>query len=667
MPDGGIVFLRALADAVRPRPPITVSQWADRERYVSQRSSSAWGKWKTSRVPFAREIMDELSADSPAEEVIFVASVQVTKTEIGLNWIGYSAQEDPGPILAVYPTVEVGSRWVRQRLNPMIGESPALSTIFPKERSRDATNTASMKEFPGGLLIVGGANSPASLSSMPAGKLMADEIDRYPRDVGRDAEGGGEGDPLDLAEARLSAFPRAKKYKASSPTILSLSRIWKDWLRSSQGEYHVPCPHCRELQVLRRENLRYPEGKPEQAYFACIHNGCVIEERFKGWMLDEANGARWIHKYPERIKVRGFHLSAWYAAPGLGKGWGARATQYEDVKNDPLRLKVFVNTVDGLCYEDPNEKLDWEELKGRAEKIERRTVPRGYLILTAGVDLQGDRLEYMVVAWGRGMRRFVIDAGVIPCDPMRQEWHGSLDELLDTPFRNAFGVDLKIRAMAFDSGYLPDEVFGYTRSRKGRGVFAIKGAKEGDKPILQRPSRVDFKRNGVVHKAGAEQWQVGVSTAKHALFAAAAGDRLVADPEERLLRLTADLEDETFRQICSEIWDPHKRKWVKVYRRNEGLDTLNYATAAAYHPIVNGGVHKIKDPVWEKLETMIEPKEGSLFARDVRAEAPAQESAAAPAAPTTPAPHHADRPPRARQESLADSPFGRHDIDNWID
>lgn len=651
MLDGGGVLLRAVAQAVRPRPPCTVSQWADNKRYVSQRSSSSWGKWKTARVPFAREIMDELSADSPAEEVIFVASVQVTKTEIGLNWIGYSAEEDPGPILAVYPTVDNGGRWVRQRLNPMIAESPSLAAIFPKERSRDATNTATMKEFPGGLLIIGGANSAPSLSSMPAGKLMADEVDRYPRNVDKDADGGGEGDPLDLAQARLSAFPRSKAYKASSPTILALSRIWKDWLRSSQGEYHVPCPHCHELQVLRRENLRYPEGKPELAQFACIHCGVLIEERYKASMLDESNGARWIHKFPERIKVRGFHLSAWYSAPGLGKSWAQRAVQFEEVRHDTERLKVYINTVDGLCYEDPNEKLDWEELKGRAEAFDAGVLPRGCLVLTMGADLQKDRIEYVIVGWGRRMRRFILGYGVIPCDPMRSDWHGQMDEVLDTPFRNAYGVDLKIKALAFDSGYLPDEVFGYTRTRKGRGVFAVKGAKESGRPILVRPSKVDFKRNGVVHKGGAEQWQVGTDTAKQALFAIAAGDRGIQDPDDRMLRFSSELEDEFYRGLCSEIWDPHKRKWIKVYKRNEPLDTTNYATAAAYHPLVHGGIHKVKDPVWEKLEAMIEPKEGSLFA-----------------APPTPAPAESPEQPPPAPISTEREPdrLDRHDTENWI-
>jgi phage terminase large subunit GpA-like protein len=630
--DGGGLFAGLVAAAIRPRPRMSVWQWADRERFLSSRSSPEPGRWRTTRVPFSREIMEELSPSSPAQEVIFVASTQVVKTEIGINFIGHSVCEDPCPILAVYPTVEVGNRWVRQRLNPTITESPSLRDRFPPERSRDASNTNTLKEYPGGILIMGGANSAASLASMPIKKLMADEVDRYPRNVGKDEEGGGEGDPLDLAEARTSAFGRrAKKYKASSPTIMSLSRIWKDWLRSSQGEYHVPCPDCRELQVLRRENLNYSSGHPEEARFVCIHCSVLIEERRKSWMLDEANGARWIHKFPERALVRGYHLSAWYSPTGLGKTWPELARMYEDRKNDPERLKVFINTVDALCYEDPNEKLDWEEIKSRADASPLRTIPAGYTLLTAGVDVQKDRLEYLVMAWGRGMRRFVVDVGILPCDPMRQDWHEQLDELLlAAKFRNAYGQDLRIKAVAMDSGYLPDEVFKYTRPRKARGVFAIKGASLSGRPILLRPSKVDFKRNGVVHKQGAEQWQVGTDTAKHALFALAAGDKERADPEERLLRHSSELPDEYFRQFCAEVWDPHKRRWVKVHTRNEGLDITVYAIAAAYHPHVYGGVHKIKDPVWEKLEEILEPKAGSLFGPQPIEEPQRQEQQAPP-------------------------------------
>jgi phage terminase large subunit GpA-like protein len=617
VPDGGRLFAQAVADAIRPRPHVNVWQWADRERYLDSRSSPEPGLWRTTRVPFAREIMEELSPQSPAQEVIFVASTQVVKTEIGINFIGHSVCEDPGPVLAIYPTVETGNRWVRQRLNPTIKASPALADRFPPERSRDASNTSTLKEYPGGILIIGGANSPASLASMPIKRLMADEVDRYPRNVGKDEEGGGEGDPLDLAEQRCSAFTwRAKIYKASSPTIMSLSRIWKDWLRSSQGEYHVPCPHCHELQALRRENLSYTyaDGNAVDARFMCVHNGCLIDEHHKDWMLDTANGARWIHKFPDRITVRGFHISAWYSPPGLGRAWAELAKRFEERKGDAERLKVYINTVDALCYEDPNEKLDWEELKSRAEALPRRVVPKGYVLLTAGVDVQKDRLEYLVMAWRRGMRRCVIDVGVIPGDPTRGEVWAQLDELLETPFLNQYGQRLRIRAMAVDSGYLPMEVFGYARERKGRGVFAIRGASQSGKPILLKPSKVDFKRNGVVQKHGAEQWQCGSDTAKQQLFQIAAADAKCIDPQDRMLRFCAELEEEYYRQLCAEVWDPHKRKWIKVHTRNEGLDVTVYATAAAHHPKLHSGVHKMRDQVWDQLEELLEPKEGSLFA-----------------------------------------------------
>jgi phage terminase large subunit GpA-like protein len=400
---------------------VNVWQWADRERYLDSRSSPEPGRWRTSRVPFAREIMEELSPQLAGARgdlrCLHAGGENGNRHQLhralGVRGSGPGAGDVPHggnrqPLGAAAPQPD------HQGL-------AGAADRFPPERSRDASNTNTLKEFPGGILIIGGANSPASLASMPIKKLMADEVDRYPRNVGKDEEGGGEGDPLDLAEQRCSAFTwRAKIYKASSPTIMSLSRIWKDWLRSSQGEYHVPCPHCRELQVLRRENLSYTyeDGNGGGAFRAST-TACLIEEHDKDWMLDEANGARGSTNIPIASRCaattspRGTPHRAWASGP-------SSPSAYEERKGDPERLKVYINTVDALCYEDPNEKLDWEEMKSRAEALPRRTVPKGYVLLTAGVDVQKDRLEYLVMAWRRGMRRCVIDVGVIPCDPMRR-------------------------------------------------------------------------------------------------------------------------------------------------------------------------------------------------------------------------------------------------------
>jgi phage terminase large subunit GpA-like protein len=610
------LLLAAFAAAVEPRPQLSVSEWADENRVLSTKAASEAGRWRTDRIPFLREIQDCLSTHSPVREVVFMKSTQVGGTEIGLNWAGYVISHAPGPMLAVLPTVEVGTRWAKQRLSPMIADAPVLSAKIAPAASRDGSNTTLMKEYPDGILIIGGANSAASLSSMPIKYLLLDEVDRFPLEVEE------EGDPVDLAEARQTTFPRRKVFKVSSPTIESLSRINKDWQRSDQREYFVPCPHCGEMQVLELTHLVYPDGAPELAQFACIGCGALIEESCKGWMLERGE---WRQAHPGR-EIAGFHISAWYTPPGLGKTWGQHALRYEEVKHDPARLKVFTNTVEGRCYEDPNEKLDWEELKARGESTKLRDVPVGILLLTAGCDVQKDRIEYQVVGWGRGERSAVIDDGYFPGDPTRPEVWQRLDEYLGSAFRNRYGVDLRLRSVAIDSGYLPDEVLQFTRVRKHRGIFAIKGASVTGKPVIGRPSKVDFKRSGQVFKGGAEQWQVGVDTAKHRLFARLAGDRKIADPEARMVRFSQELPDEWFRQLSAEVFDPHKRRWVKVYERNEALDKMVYAMAAAMHPNVR--VHLVRAPQWEQLEAVLEPKVRDLLAaaeQSPAAEASAQE------------------------------------------
>ncbi len=631
MPDGAHVFAAAFAEAVKPKPQETVSQWSDKHRILSAKEASEFGQWRSSRVPFAIAIMDSLSDHDPVPDVVWMASTQVSKTSVGLNWIGETIDNTPAPMLWVLPTTDIGKRLAKSRLAPMIKESPRLAAKVAVEKSRDSSDTLSMKEFAGGFIVIGGANSPSSLAAMPIKKLFLDEIDKYPRNVGKSEDGGGEGDAVDLAEARQTTFWRRKCFKASSPTIKSLSRIAEEYAASSQGRYYVPCPHCHGKQVLLRENLQIPDGHPEKAAFICIHCSALIEHRFKTWMLERGE---WIHARPELYNVkRGFHISAWYTPIGLGKSWGQLAARYLEVCKSPERLKVFINTVDGEVFEDPTEKFDWEELKQRAEPYALRTILPGYVMLTAGVDVQKDRIEVSVWAWGRFMRSHIVDAVVFMGDPLLDEVWQRLDEYLQKPIRNQFGLDLRILACAVDSGYLPDRVFAFTRPRRARNVFASRGASQSGKPIISRASKVDFKSgSGGVEKHGAEQWQVGTDTAKHEDFLRLSGDRQLNVPMDRTIRFSDALGDEFFRQFAAEVWDPHKRKFIQVHDRNEELDKRVYALAAAHHP--NLRLHLLREHEWAAFESQLQPRSPSLFAAD---ELPESSTPAPPVQTSAPA------------------------------
>ena len=591
--------LQSAIAALTPAPRLRVWEWANQTRYLPTKGSGEPGPWRTDRVPFAREIMDCLSDDHPCQRVVFIKSSQVSGTEIGLNWIGWFIDTQKAPMLCVQPTTEMTARFSKQRLEPMIDASPTLRAKIPPTRSRDSGNTIDLKEYPGGVIILAGANSSASLRSMPARYLFLDEVDAYPLDL------NSEGDPVSLAEARASTFPRRKVFLCSTPTIESFSRIHKEWLASDQRRHYVPCPHCQEFQTLIWDHLTWPDGEPEKAAYACEHCGGVIHEHHKPELL--ARGA-WRATYPER-PVPGFHINALYSPLGLGLTWAELAAEWERKKADPNQQKVFINTRLGECFADPEEKLDWEELKARAGGYAVRTIPPGCLLLTAGVDVQKDRFAVLILGFGRGGVVWVIDYQELPADPTRPGDWQTLDDHLQMPFRNCRGASIKVTSAAIDSGYLPDDVLHYTRPRRGRTI-AIKGASQSNRSIIGKASKVDYTWRGSVIKQGAEIYLIGGDTAKHWLFARLSADRKHPLPD-RLIRFPEGLDDSFYTMLTAEAWDPNKRKWLKIRPRNESLDCFQYALAAGMQPAVR--VHTWREGHWAKLEAALEPPHGDLF------------------------------------------------------
>ncbi|GHM58877.1 MAG: hypothetical protein sL5_09780 [Candidatus Mesenet longicola] len=132
---------------------------------ISQTASSEPGKWRTARTPYLKEIMDCLSPSSAVEKVIFMKGAQIGGTEVGNNWIVYIIDQTPGPMLVVQPTVEMGKRWSKGRFAPLIESTPCLKSKVKDQRARDSGNTVQSKEFPGGMVVITGANSSVGLTS----------------------------------------------------------------------------------------------------------------------------------------------------------------------------------------------------------------------------------------------------------------------------------------------------------------------------------------------------------------------------------------------------------------------------------------------------------------------------------------------------------------------
>jgi phage terminase large subunit GpA-like protein len=280
--DGAEELVRAWTAGLTPDPALTVSAWADRHRILSPRGANEAGPWRTSRTPYLQELMDALSPRHPAQRVVFMKGSQLGASESGCCWIGYVIHHAPGPMLAVQPSVELAKRFSQQRIDPLIEESPSLREKVAPARSRDSGNTVLSKEFPGGILVMTGANSAVGLRSMPVRYLFLDEVDAYPPSA------DDEGDPVALAEARTRTFSwRRKVFLASTPTIKGLSRIEREFEGSDQRRFFVPCPHCSAMQWLRFERLRWDKDKPETAAYYC--EGCEqpIAEHHKTQMLTD--------------------------------------------------------------------------------------------------------------------------------------------------------------------------------------------------------------------------------------------------------------------------------------------------------------------------------------------------------------------------------------------
>lgn len=582
MPDGAFLYRQAFIAGLTPDPDFTVSEWADEYRMLSQKASAEPGRWRTERTPYLREIMDELSPSSPMEQVVFMAGAQVGKSETGNNWLGFVIHHAPGPMMLVQPTTDTAKRFSKQRLAPMMEESPVLKERIADPRSRDSGNTQLVKEFQGGVLVVTGANSAVGLRSMPVRYLFLDEVDAFPVDV------DGEGDPVILAIRRTTTFSRRKIFMCSTPTIKEMSRIEREFVASDQRRYFVPCPHCGHKQWLRWSQLKWDEGDPATAAYACEDCGTLIEERYKTQMLAQGE---WRATAEGNGRTAGFHLSSLYSPLGW-KSWRAIVEEFLAAKNDAPLLKGWVNTVLGETWEEEySAKIGADGLQARAEFYEPTVLPARVLVVTVGVDVQDNRLAVSIYGYGRDEECWTIGHQEIFGDPARPEVWKQLDNFLLTPLDHELAEPLNIAAACIDSGgHHTHDVYAYARDRRtwGHGnskprIMAIKGQSQRGKPAISKPSRVDLNWRGQTLKSSAEVWPVGVDTIKSVIYSRLKHN----EPGPGYIHFHAELTADFYEQLTAEkqvtkyVKGFPVREWVKKSgARNEALDTAVYAYAA---------------------------------------------------------------------------------------
>jgi len=451
-----------------PPRDILVSEWADENRVLTGGAAAERGQWHTRL--YQREPMDVLSPGHPCRQVVLWSAAQLLKTEVLLNFIAFIADIDPGPVLVVEPRTEDAKALSKDRVAPMFRATPALRGKIAPVKSRDSNNTTLHKVLASGAghLTFTGAISPSGLAMRPIRYALLDEVDRYP------ASAGTEGDPVSLAIQRTSEFQHNKKIvMASTPTIKGISRIELAWRESDQRDYFVPCPKCGHFQVLvfgdgTGPGLVWPEGKPAEAMYHCT--GCQesIPHHQKAWMVERGE----YRAANPSSGIPGFRVSQLISPK---KSWGEIAVEFLAAKKSPETLKAFLNTVLAELWEETHEvATDAHALWNRCEPFEAEA-PDGVALITAGVDVQADRLEMEIAGWGRDEESWSIAYHVIPGDVTRNEVWDHLEGLLLSEYLHASGLPMRIVATCIDCGFKDATVLRFTRDRYNRRVYATKG------------------------------------------------------------------------------------------------------------------------------------------------------------------------------------------------
>jgi len=564
-----------------------VAEWADRERRLSSEASAAAGRWITSRAEYQRGIMDAIS-DPKLRDIVVVAGAQVGKTEMLLNVIGFHIHHDAAPILLVQPTLEMAQAFSKDRLAPMLRDTPALKYKVKDPRSRDANNTTTHKVFTGGHISLVGSNSAAGLASRPIRVVLCDEVDRYP------SSAGSEGSPILLARKRSATFHNRKMVMVSTPTNKGASMIESQYQESDQRQFFVPCEDCGTVQTLKWANVQWEKDKPETAFYNCEACGSVWDDPKRNRSVRKGE---WVAT-ADFTGIAGFHIN------GLYSPWTVLADAVRDflvAKKAPDTLRVFVNTFLAETWEDQGETVGDIDFQSREDEW-GETVPDEIVVVTAGIDVQDDRLELEIVGWGRDEESWSLGYKTLYGDPSTPHLWNDLDNILKAAYTTENGRQLGIRAACIDSGgHYTQAVYNFVRPREGRRIFAIKGMGGEQRPLVSRPTKNNIGK--------IKLFAVGTFPIKELIFS-----RLRVQSEGAgYCHFPAGRSDEYYQQLANseKIVTKYqkgfpRRDFVKTRTRNEALDCRVYAYAALC--ILSLNINAVADRVVNAPEQEAKPQ-----------------------------------------------------------
>ena len=573
---------------LQPPPKLTISEWADKYRILSSEASSEAGKFETARAIYQKDIMDAIS-DPNIEEIVFMSGSQIGKTEVLLNTIGYYIHYDPAPMLMIQPTLDMARSWSQDRLATMLRDSPSIKNKVAEVKSRDSGNTVLHKSFEGGHISACGANSPSSLASRPIKIVLCDEVDRYPPSAGT------EGAPVLLAKRRSATFWDRKLVLTSTPTIKGASRIELAYDNTDKRKFYVPCPNCNEKQTLKWSQVVWEDKNPNTTRYQCSKCDSKWDESQRILAISKGN---WEATAEGNGSNVGFHLSGLYS---VWMTMEEAVREFLVAKKMPETLRVFVNTYLGESWEDEGEQIDELSLYNRREDYlsseVQQEIPDNIVVVTAGVDIQDDRIELEIVGWGRDEESWSLQYDIIYGDPTSPHIWKQLDLKLLQTFKHPSGIQLRVASTCIDSGHHTKQVYEFCKPRFARRVFAIKGIAGEGRPIIGRPTRNNIAKIPL--------FPVGVDSAKELLYS-----RLkIKEDGAGYCHFPKKYQAEYFMQLTAEkIVTKYfkgfpRREWVKIRPRNEALDCRAYAIAS--FAVLNTDVNKLAD----RLDLQIEKEQ----------------------------------------------------------
>lgn len=571
----GRVARRVAAEALAifaPPPDVLPSEWAERSIYIPV-GNAIPGMIRFENAPYQRLPLD-LTMDPEVSRISLMWGAQVGKTTVALCGQAFRIGENPQSQIMMQPSQGDLHTWLETKFNPMIEANESLRERLAKPRGREGVNNQSMKSYPGGFLMFSWSGSPKTMRGRSAPFIVCDETDGYDRT--------NEGHPVSLLWQRAATFGDQRLLlEISTPTIKGASYIEGAFEAGDQRRFHVVCPHCGTMQHLKWAQVTWAksdggEHLPDTAGYTCEGCGVVWSdgERVAAIRNAESLGAGWIAAKPFRGHAS-FHLNELYSCFRRVSDT-VRSFLEKKSAND---MQTFVNVALAETWEEDGDQVDSSELMRRAHAFEA-VVPDGVGVLTAGIDMQQDRLEVEVVGWGLGEESWSIDYRVLWGDPMRSEVWEDLDALLGETFQHANGAELSIAGACLDTGGgegLTQAAYEYARGKTGRRLFAVKGVGGWGRPVVSAPSRVRSRRARMV-----QLFSVGVDEAK-LIVARRFG---IAEPGPGFCHVPSSRDPEWFAQATAESLRTRMsrgfsvREWFKTRDRNEALDCRVYAYSA---------------------------------------------------------------------------------------